>query len=154
MYLFEQHLPEVYVCLEKIKAAIGSPEEKAIIAQEYEKIPKNSFDFGFLEKLGKGDQLEIPAVLGWADVGAWDVLKDELAESTVHNVVRGEHIDIDSEDILVFGPETGKLIATVGLKGMIIVDTPDALLICPKDRSQDVKKIVQELRDKQKNDYL
>ncbi len=154
MGLFKIHIPEVYSSLEKIQVALGTPEENTIIAQEYAKIPKTSIDFGFLEKLGKGDQLEIPAVLGWTDVGAWNVLKDELAESEIHNVVRGEHVDIDSEDILVFGPETGKLIATVGLKGMIIVDTPDALLICPKDRSQDVKRIVQELKDKAKHKYL
>ncbi len=154
MELFARHIPDVYVSLETIQKSLGTPEEKTVIAAEYAKIPKISIDFGFLEKLSQGDQLEIPAVLGWTDVGAWNVLKDELAESEVHNVVRGEHVDIDSEDILVFGPETGKLIATVGLKGMIIVDTPDALLICPKDRSQDVKKIVQELREKAKHKYL
>ncbi|HEY4694618.1 MAG TPA: sugar phosphate nucleotidyltransferase [Candidatus Nanoarchaeia archaeon] len=154
MALFKKHLPEIYKSLKKIQLSLGTPKEKEVVAEEYQKIPRNSFDYAFLEKLGPGDQLEIPAVLGWTDIGAWNTLKDELAESEVHNVVRGEHIGINSEDLLVFGPEKGKLIATVGLKGMIIVDTPDALLICPKERSQDVKKIVQELRERRKHKYL
>lgn len=154
MELFKKHTPEAYRSLEKIQAAIGTKDEEKVTGEEYQKIPKMMIDHALFEKLEKSDQLEIPAVLGWTDVGAWNVLKDELADSTEMNVVRGEHVDIDSVDSLIYQTNEGKLIATVGLESMIVVDTPDALLICPKGRSQDVKKIVQELVDKKRTEYL
>lgn len=154
MNLFETHNRETYQSLSKIQAAIGNDNQEEVIKSEYQKIPKQMIDHALFENLNKDDQLEIPAVLGWTDVGAWNVLKDELAEALEHNVTTGEHIDIDSTDLLVHNEQVNKIIATVGLEGLIIVDTPDALLICKKDRSQDVKKIVQKLKDQEKSNYL
>lgn len=154
MDLFKTHIPETYKYLVSIQKSLGTEAENSLIDAEYKKIPKMSIDNALFVKLGKEDQLEIPAVLGWADVGSWNVLKDELSEYPEHNIVRGEHIDIDSKDCLVFGMQEGKIIATVGLESLIIVDTPDALLICPKNRSQDVKKIVELLKEKDKHGYL
>lgn len=154
MALFKKYTPETYKSLVKIQSAIGEKNEKEIIGQNYRLIPKISIDHALFEKLEKSDQLEIPAVLGWTDIGAWNVLKDELAESEELNVVRGEHVDIDSVDCLVYQTNESKVVATVGLESMIIVDTPDALLICPKARSQDVKKIVQQLKDSERHRYL
>lgn len=154
MSLLEKHNKETYNALKKIQEAVGSAKERRVVEQEYQKIPKMMIDHALFEKLEKGDQLEIPAVLGWTDVGAWNVLKDELAEASQQNVVKGEHVDIDSVDCLIFQTHEGKVVATVGLESMIIVDTPDALLICPKARSQDVKKIVQKLKETKKEKYL
>lgn len=154
MELIQKHSLETYDSLKKIQSAFGSAEEEKVIEEEYQKIPKSSIDHALFEKLGKGDQLEISAVLGWTDVGSWNILKDELAENQAHNVVKGEHIDIDSVDCLIHQTNEGKLIATIGLESMIVVDTPNALLICPKARSQDVKKIVQQLQEKNKTEYL
>lgn len=154
MELFQTHTPETYQSLVKIQAALGTGSEEKVIEREYQKIPKIMIDYALFEKLEKKDQMEIPAVLGWTDVGAWNVLKDELADSPEMNVVKGEHVDIDSVDCLIHQTNEGKITATVGLESMIVVDTPDALLICPKARSQDVKKIVQELKDKKKHEYL
>ena len=154
MELFKKHTPETYHSLVKIQKALGTEDENEVIEREYQKIPKMMIDHALFEKLEKKDQLEIPAVLGWTDVGAWNVLKDELADSTEMNVVKGEHIDIDSVDCLIHETNEGKIIATVGLESMVVIDTPDALLICPKARSQDVKKIVQQLKDSEKQRYL
>lgn len=154
MSLLEKHSKETFVALKKIQEAVGTKNEGKIVEQEYFKIPKMMIDHALFEKLEKGDQLEIPAVLGWTDVGAWNVLKDELSETPEQNVVKGEHIDIDSVDCLIFQTHEGKLVATVGLESMIIVDTADALLICPKARSQDVKRIVQRLKEDKKEKYL
>ncbi len=154
MALLQKHTPETYQSLLNIQQVLGTEKEAEVIRQEYNKIPKMMIDHALFEKLEKGDQLEIPAVLGWTDVGAWNVLKDELSQGEGLNVVRGEHVDIDSVDCLIYQTNEGKIVATIGLEGMVIVDTPDALLICPKDRSQDVKKIVQDLRDSEKKHYL
>ncbi len=154
MKLSSRYVPDTYESLKQIQKAIGSDEEEEVVRNEYKKIPKMMIDKALFEKLGKEDQLELTAVLGWTDVGAWNVLKDELAESEEAHVVRGEHIDIDSVDCLVYQTNEGKLVATIGLESMIVVDTPDALLICPKARSQDVKRIVQELWESEKTDFL
>lgn len=154
MQLLKKHTPKTYRCLVKIQDSVGTKQESKVVAGEYQKIPKVSIDHALFEKLGSEDQLEIPAVLGWTDVGTWNVFKDELAESEELNVVRGEHVDFDSADCLVYQTNEGKIVATIGLESMIIVDTPDALLICPKARSQDVKKIVQQLKDSEKQHYL
>lgn len=154
MDLFAKYVPEAYESLQKIQNAVGSKEENEVIKNEYQKIPKMMIDKALFEKLGKEDQLELTAVLGWTDVGAWNVLKDELAESEEAHVVRGEHIDLDSVDCLIYQTNEGKVVATIGLESMIVVDTSDALLICPKARSQDVKKIVQELKETEKTKYL
>ncbi len=154
MNLFEKYNAEVYQNLKKISGAVGTGEEAEVIAEEYSKIEKKSIDHALFEKLGKGEQIEIPAVLGWTDVGAWNVLKDELAETLDHNVSRGEHLDIGSKDILVHNEQEGKIVATAGLEGVIIVDTPDALLVVKKENSQDVKKIVEKLKETGKHDYL
>lgn len=154
MELFKKHTPETYKSLVKIQAAIGTGSETKVIEAEYQKIPKMMIDHALFEKLEKKDQLEIPAVLGWTDVGAWNVLKDELADSVEENIVRGEHVNIDSVDCLIHQTTEGKITATIGLESMIVIDTPDALLICPKARSQDVKKIVAQLKERQKTQYL
>ncbi|MDP2671591.1 MAG: sugar phosphate nucleotidyltransferase [bacterium] len=155
MALFQKHTPEVYAALIKIQEAVGTSREEKVVEQEYQKIPREAIDYALFEKLSSEDQIEIEADLGWTDVGAWNVLKDELASlGGSANVVKGQHIDIDTKDCLIFGSKEGKLIATIGLEGMIVVDTPDALLICPKDRSQDVKKVVAEIKKRNKTEYL
>lgn len=154
MELFQKYTPEMSAILDKIKEAIGTEKEEQVIAEQYNLIPKKMIDHALFEKLQHGDQLEIPADLGWTDVGAWNVLKDELAEEDGNNVVRADHIDIDSKDCLIYEVDENKIVATVGLEGMIVVDTPDALLICPKNRSQDVKRIVEQLKEQNKTKFL
>ncbi|NOQ67832.1 mannose-1-phosphate guanylyltransferase, partial [Patescibacteria group bacterium] len=80
--------------------------------------------------------------LGWSDVGSWSVLKDSLIGEDSH-FVKGEHLDVGSKNLLVYGSK--KLITTVGLKDLIIVDTDDAILICDKNNSQLVKTVVEKL---------
>lgn len=155
MELFKKYTPEVSEVLVQIQKAVGTNNETETIANLYQNIDKISIDNALFEKLDSADQLEIIAQLGWTDIGAWNVLKDELASESMENVTKGEHINIDTTNCLVFGPEEGKkIIATIGLEGLIIVDTKDALLICPKDRSQDVKKVVEAIKERNKEEYL
>ncbi len=114
---------------------------------------KISIDYAVTEQMNPRDVLIIPASFYWSDVGAWRVIKKELEENPQDNVTRGEHVSVDTKDCLIYG-QPKKLIATVGLENMVVVDTPDALLICPKDRDQDVKKIVEQLLERGENDYL
>lgn len=152
--LFKKHQPEVYSILEKIKGALGTPNQEKVIATEYLKIPKTSIDYGILEKLTEDDEVVVSADLGWNDIGAWNVLKDEIATEEGENIIQGHHVGFLNKDCLIYSSNNGKLIATIGLEGMIVVDTPDALLICPKDKSQEVKKVVEKLKEEGKKEYL
>ncbi|MEY4744127.1 MAG: hypothetical protein RL272_72, partial [Candidatus Parcubacteria bacterium] len=110
----------------------------------FARIPAISIDYGVLEKEKRF--FVIPADFGWADVGHWRTVRDILAADPHENVVKGRHVGLESDGNLIYGL-TGKLIATAGVCDMIIIETRDALLVCPKDRAQDVKKIVSQLED-------
>lgn len=149
---YKKHLPETYKHLMKIKEAIGTNNEQKTIIENYSACEKISIDYAIMEKVKPEEVRIIPANFGWSDVGTWESIHDELVEKAQDNVFHGKHISIDTKGSLVRTESSHKLIATIGLKDMIVIDTPDALLICPKERSQDVKKIVNKL--KKKKEYL
>jgi len=152
--LYKKHAPELFASLFQIKDSLGTGKEQEITAKEFSKMPKISVDYLIYEKLKSGEQLDIPADLGWSDVGAWNILKDELSEKDEDNVLKGEHVSIDTKDCLIYSTVDKKIIATIGLESIIIVDTKDALLVCPKNRSHEVKKIVERLKAEDKQKYL
>ncbi len=136
---YKNYIPDTYKRLKELQGAFGTKEFDGMLTREYCKMDKISFDYGISENVKNFGV--IPADLGWSDIGSWAVLKDSLTGKNNKNFVKAAHLDIGSKDILVYGSPK-KLIATVGLKGLIIVDTDDVILICNKSQSQDVKKIV------------
>ncbi|HWE64850.1 MAG TPA: sugar phosphate nucleotidyltransferase [Chloroflexota bacterium] len=144
--LYKQHAPDAYAILQEIVAAVEQNAGPERIAELYRSIPKLSIDKGIFEKMGGDDMVVMPADLGWGDIGAWDVLRDELREAASGNAVHGRNIAIDTGNTLIYGPPE-KLIVTIGVHDLIVVDTGDALLICPADRSQEVKQVVQQLEE-------
>lgn len=136
-------LPDLYAGLLEIDKVLGCPGEAAIVARVYNKLASISIDYGVMEK---ADQVYIiPGDFGWSDVGSWDTLWDISAKDAQGITAMNNSLMIaeDSQDSLVYNP--GKLTALVGVKDLIVVETKDALLICKKGRSQDVKKIVDQL---------
>jgi len=152
---YHDFAPKTYKTLMEIsslvQAGLGS---SAKIAKLFGTIEKTSIDFAILEKLGATERLVISADLGWSDVGTWDVLKDELSEKPEDNVATGKSISIESSDTLMFSTDGKKMLVTVGVKGIIVVDTPDALLVVSKDTSGKVKDAVLKLREGGHDDYL
>ncbi|MCH8075974.1 MAG: mannose-1-phosphate guanylyltransferase/mannose-6-phosphate isomerase [SAR324 cluster bacterium] len=118
--------------------------DPAGIAEIYRGIPRQSIDTLVLEKTDK--LLLIPADLGWSDLGSWDELHLQSEKDANGNALSGNVVAIDSENIHVRGGR--RLIATVGLKDLIVVDTDDALLICNLNNVQDIKQLVTQLREK------
>jgi len=90
--------------------------------------------------------------VGWSDVGCWTSVASLSTADAQGNVLQGEHIVLDCEDTYI--RSAGRLVAAVGLRGMVVIDTGDALLVCPKERAQDVKKIVEQLQREGRNQYL
>jgi mannose-1-phosphate guanylyltransferase len=138
---FERQMPEFYRQLEQVEAVLGTPAYADEIARLWPQVGKQTIDYGVME--GARDAAVIPVDVGWSDVGSWASLLDLLPADSHGNIVRGAHAGIDTDNTLVFGEN--RLIATIGIKDMVIVDTPDALLICPKDREQEVREMVRKL---------
>ena len=147
----ERYLPDLSGQLRLMEGAIGTPEESRVLREAWEHVDTVSVDVGVLEKAD--DVAVIPIQVGWSDVGSWATLLEILpADSDGNVVVNGEHVGIDTKGSLVHGGK--RLVATIGLQGMIIVDTDDVLLVCPRDRAQDVKAVLDELQRRGRDDYL
>ena len=110
----------------------------------YRSLQSISFDHGILEHSSR--VCVVPADVGWSDVGAWDALADVLDKDSDGNITDGDDVVlVDCADTIIQGEK--RLVAGVGLKGLIVVDSPDALLICDKSRAQEVKQLVEKLKD-------
>ena len=118
----------------------------------YEDIAAESIDFGVMEKAD--NVVLLPARFGWSDVGSWSALPEVMEADCAGNVAIGvgEELFLDAADCLVYGG--GKVAALIGVTDLIVVDTPDALLVCHRDRAQDVKRIVEELEKRGRTEYL
>lgn len=149
--LYQRHLPEMYEKLMRIRDTIGTRKEAEVVDREYESIERISVDYGIMEKLD--DILVIPGDFEWNDIGSWATVCDISCKNDDGNAVQASHICLDTKDCLIIGTE-GRLVATIGVQDLVIVDTDDALLICHKDRAQDVKKIVDKLKDSGLVEYL
>jgi len=146
------YLPDLHAGLMTIREALGKTSEAKTVEKIYRQLASISIDYGVMEKAK--DVFVLPAEFGWNDVGSWDALWDISAKDAKGNASSGggEIILEDTENSLICG--TNKLIALVGMKDVIVVDTKDAILICKRGQSQDVKKVVDALEAKKLKQYL
>jgi mannose-1-phosphate guanylyltransferase len=143
-------LPDTYHGLTKIEEAIGTAVQDRVLEREFGAFVSESIDYGIMEK---ADNIyTLPGTFGWDDVGNWLALERINTSNDSGNVVTGNVITIDSQGSII--EAQNKLIATIGIKDLIIVDTKDALLICAKDKTQDVKKVIENLKICNRNEYL
>jgi mannose-1-phosphate guanylyltransferase len=143
-------LPELHAHLTRIAAAHGSARAKEILESEWASIRRISIDYGIMEHAQYVSV--IPVDVGWSDIGTWASLLDILPGDNEGNVVIGEMIGLGNGGCLVRAE--GRLVAAVGLRDLIIVDTPDVLLICPKDRAEAVRALVAQLEATGRDQYL
>jgi mannose-1-phosphate guanylyltransferase len=136
-------LPELYDGLERIRPALGTARQATVLEAEYPTLPKTSIDFGVMEKAPNVTVIE--ADFQWDDVGAWDALARHRAADEAGNVVSGTHCGLDTEACIIAGEE-GHLLATIGVRNLVLVQTTDATLVCARDRAADVKTLVQTLK--------
>lgn len=144
-------MPEFYAQLMTIEAALDTPDYDRMLRDVWQTVKTQTVDYGVMEQAR--DVAVIPAEFGWNDVGSWATLLEILDNDEYGNVIRrAEHVGVDTSNTLVFGRD--RLVATIGLHDMIVIDTGDAVLVCPKDRAQDVKKIVDALKQSDRTQYL
>jgi len=137
LYNIEKHLPEMYEALLNIQNALGTDSEKKIIKNEFEQMESVSIDYGIMERAD--DIFVIPSSFGWDDLGSWPALERVKKVDADGNVVVGKHYGIDTTNSIIHSPN--KVVTTIGLDDVVIVDAEDAILICDKKRAQEVKEI-------------
>jgi len=144
-----RHAPRHLAGLRKVIEARKAGDESAA-AQLYQRLPVEVVDRSVMEKTDR--LLLVPASFDWADIGNWAELGDRVHADARGNSVEGEAVLVDTTGSLVFGDR--RLVATIGIQDLIIVDTEDALLVVPRSRAQDVRKVVEALKRARKNRYL
>jgi mannose-1-phosphate guanylyltransferase len=146
---FKDHMPEFYDQLGQMKQAIGAGQA---IDSIWEQIRSMSIDVGIMERAEKA--AIVPVDIGWNDVGSWAAIHEiNEADENGNVVLDGAHISFDTTETLIKGDKQ-RLIATVGLEDVIIIDSGDAILICARDKAQDVKKVVNWLEENGRADLL
>ena len=147
----EKYAEHIYSQLESINNCLQRTKSKPFYMELDERgrelfssLPSLSIDYAVMENSSR--VILIPGDIGWNDVGAWNSLDEVCVKDSEGNVISGNIIAQDCSETIIQGQK--RLIAALGLKDTIVVDSPDALLVCAKDRSQDVKKLVESLKEK------
>ncbi len=139
----ERHMPELAAVLDRIAPTVGTARHAAALKKYFPTAPSVSIDYGVMEKAR--DIAVVPGDFGWSDVGSFAALPEVRPADRDGNVVVGEGaVLVDSAGCVVVG--SGRPLGLVGLKDMVVVDSGDALLVVPRDRSQDVRAVVQALK--------
>ena len=144
------HLPELALVLGRIEKAVGTPEFGQVLKREYPRAPSVSIDYGLLEK--SRDVVVMRADFAWNDVGSWEFVRETAPHDAAGNVTVGDHVVIDAKDNTVVAP--GRVIGLIGVEGLVVVDAGDAILVCRRDRVQDIKQIVAELKRRGRDDLV
>lgn len=143
-------LPETHEALEKLCDSISTRSYERNLRRVYPKLENISVDYAILEpstrQEGPPRVFVIPAEVGWSDIGSWAAVYELLRKQPGENVLAGAGHVLDAEGNFLWSPS--KFVGAIGVRDLVVVETPDALLICPRDRAQDVGKIVKWLEDK------
>jgi mannose-1-phosphate guanylyltransferase len=146
----KKSMPETYEGLLRIKAAIGTEEQEKVLENEFQAFRSESIDYGVMEK---AENIYIlSGSFGWDDVGSWLALERMQPCNEFGNVINGNVVSIDTKNTIIQG--NGKLIATVGIEDLVVIDTDDVTLICDKNSTGDIKKIIENLKICNRTEYL
>jgi mannose-1-phosphate guanylyltransferase len=156
-----RYVPKTHAALEELAKTIGTPRYSSALRRIYPRLENISVDYAILEPATRNAKHPIvhvlPAEIGWSDIGSWEAVYELIAASTQHNrpnknISAGPHVAIDATNNFLWSPK--KFIAAIGVNNLVVVETPDALLVCPRDRAQDVGKIVKYLELQKFNSLL
>jgi mannose-1-phosphate guanylyltransferase len=143
-------LPSTHAALETLAASIGTRSYERNLRRIYPRLENISVDYAILENAtrqqGPAQAYVIPAEVGWSDIGSWEAVYELLTRHAGENVFAGPGHSIDAEGNFFYSPQ--KFVAAIGVRDVVVVDTPDALLIIPRERAQDVAKLVKWLEER------
>ena len=146
----KKYLPELYDGLMRIYAAVGTPEEAKTVSEVYPALPSVSIDYGVMEK---AENIKVvTGEFGWNDVGSWDMMGVLHRADENRNVIVGDAVVCGTKNSTIYS--SGRTIAVLGMDGVVVVETPDAVLVCPKEKAQDIKKITESLKASGRTELL
>jgi len=148
---FERYMPELYEITLNIKMNISEGAPPEYLNREFMQMPDVSIDYGIMERAER--IYVIPCKFGWDDVGSWNALDRINDRDDNGNVIRGNILNIDTKRCIIES-NNGKLVATLGIEDLIVVDTEDVTLICSKEKAQEMKLLIKELRVQKMEQYL
>lgn len=149
---YKKFAPNLYAGLLEITRAWKTPKFGSLMTRIYPTLEKIHFDNAILEKLDPASALVVSEDIRWSDIGAWEALKEALEEAKDKNVTQGKVLLTDSKDSLIYN-YTNQMVATIDLDDMLVVNTPDVILVCPKRSVSKIKKLVESLTGTE-NDHL
>jgi len=148
---FSRYMPGMLKAIKPLEDVLDTDEEEQLLSQIYPELEKISIDYGIMEHESR--IVVIPGDFGWSDIGTWDALEDVIPPDDDGNVVHGQHIGIDSKDCVIYG-DGKQIIATIGLSDLVIVSSGDALLVCPRERIQDIRRLVEKIEKECGEDFI
>jgi mannose-1-phosphate guanylyltransferase len=152
----QRHLPKTHAALEKLAASIGTRAYEKKLRAIYPKLENISVDYAILERAtqqsGPPQVFVLPAAIGWSDIGSWAAVYELLARQPGENVFAGPGHALDASGNFLYSPN--KFVAAIGVRDLVVVETPDAILIVPRDRAQDVAKLVKHLEEQKRKGLL
>lgn len=150
MECFAKFMPEIFTGTEKIADAYGTPDFEKVLETEYNKFPSESIDFGIMEKAE--NIFTIPSNFGWDDVGSWLAVERINETDDNRNFIKGDVIAENCKRTTIYGGK--RLVTALGVEDTVIVDTDDVLLVCSKNSTQDIKKIISKLRENNRTEFI
>lgn len=149
-------LPQTWGALGALQQSIRTPGYSRALATIYSRLENISVDYAVMEPASRGNGRErvfmLPAKVGWSDIGSWAAVYELLAREKGENVSAGDSFALDASGNFLWSPK--KFVTAIGIRDLIVVETDDALLLCPRDRAQDVGKVVKWLEEKRRDDLL
>jgi mannose-1-phosphate guanylyltransferase len=151
---FESLMPELFDSLQHISRAWHTPQQDSVVQKIWPTLKTQTIDYGIMEK--SHHVAVLPAAgLGWNDVGTWESLFEVLPGNADGNIVIGaDHLGMDTRDTLICSDKTGRLVVTIGVEGLVVVDTGDALMICSRQNSQKLREMVAVLKQENRVEFL
>jgi mannose-1-phosphate guanylyltransferase len=150
----EKQMPDLYAAVNKIASVWDTPDRKEVIGNIWYGLKTQTIDYGIMERAEKVAVLPAGG-LGWSDVGSWDSLFEVLLPDMNGNVsTNAQHLGLDTHNTLVYSDDEKRLVVTIGLDDMVVVDTGEILMICKVDQSQKVKDVVEHLKKHHQEKYL
>jgi mannose-1-phosphate guanylyltransferase len=151
--LIYENIPQAKPPLEKIQAAWGGSLQDEMLAEYFVKLPKISIDFAVMEKASQVHAIKLNC--RWFDMGSFSALADIIQSDSAGNVVIAEQSEVlDCRDSFIVTEDKGHLIATIGLKGMVVVHSPDATLVCPIEQTDRLKELLERIKEHGREQYL
>jgi len=145
--LYQKYVPEMYRQLLVIGESLGTIREAKTLRTVYPQLEETNFDNAIVERLPPESAVVLTPSMGWSDPGTLYALKEALTEKTSDNLERGQIVGMENRDCLFINEEEKKVLSGIGLEGMIVVNTADAILIVPKDQVSKVKELVKKLEN-------